>query len=92
MVQFVNIRKLKSQLSEMIRHSRRSDIVVTLRGKPRAVLHAVGEEDLEDYLLANSPKFLRSVEASYQEYRRKGGISLKTLIAKTEQELARLQR
>ena len=92
MVQFVNVRELKNHLSEIIRRSRRGDIVVTSRGRPRAVLHAVSEEDLEDYLLANSPKFLKSLETSYRDYRRKGGVSLKKLIAQTERELGRLRR
>ncbi len=92
MVQFVNVRELKNHLSQVIRRSHRGDVVVTSRGRPQAVLHAVREEDLEDYLLANSPKFLKSLEASYREYRAKGGISLQKLIARTERELARFQR
>ena len=92
MVQFVNIRELKSQLSKVIRRSRKGDVVVTSRGKPKAILHAITEEDLEDYLLANSPKFVKSLKTSYREYRRKGGTSIEKLIAQTERELARLQR
>ncbi|MBI3318647.1 MAG: type II toxin-antitoxin system prevent-host-death family antitoxin [Candidatus Omnitrophica bacterium] len=92
MVQFVNVRELKDHLSEVIRRSHGGDVVVTSRGKPKAVLHSVSEEDLEDYLLANSPKFLRMLETSYREYRRKGGVPLKRLLAQTERELARLRR
>lgn len=92
MVQFVNVRKLKNSLSEVIRQTKRSDVVVTSRGKPTAILHSIGEEELEDYLLAHSKKFQKSLGASYREYKRKGGISLETLIAQTEKELARLRR
>ncbi len=92
MVQFVNVRKLKNSLSEVIRRTKRSDVVVTSRGKPTAILHSIGEEELEDYLLAHSKKFQKSLKASYQEYKRKGGVSLETLIAQTEKELARLRR
>lgn len=92
MVQFVNVRQFKDHLSEALRWTRKGDVVVTLRGKPKAVLHGVSEEDLEDYLLAHSPKFQKSLETSYREYKRKGGASLRSLIAKAEQELARLQR
>jgi prevent-host-death family protein len=73
MVQFVNVRELKNRVSEVIRRSRKGVVVVTSRGKPQAVLHAVREEDLEDYLLANSPKSIKGLEASYREYRWKGG-------------------
>ena len=91
MIRFVNVRELKSRVSAIIRSSRKGDIVVTSRGKPTAVLHSVTEEDLEDYLLAHSPRFLRSLETSYREYQRKGGVPLERLIAETERELVKLQ-
>ncbi|MBI3011038.1 MAG: type II toxin-antitoxin system Phd/YefM family antitoxin [Candidatus Omnitrophica bacterium] len=92
MVHFVNVRELKNQTSAVIRLSRKGDIVVTSRGKPAAVLHSVSEEDLEDYLLAHSPRFLRSLDASYRDYKHKGGIPLERLMAETERELGQLQR
>lgn len=92
MVRFVNIRQLKAKASEMLRASRKCDIIVTSRGKPQAVLHAVDEEELEDYLLAHSPKFLKGLESSYREYQRKGGSSISELLEETEKEIARLQR
>ncbi len=93
MVQFVNIREMKNSLSEIIRRAKKGDVVVTSRGRPKAILHGVAEEDLEDYLLAHSKKFQKSLDASYREYKRKGGaVSLETLIAQTEKELARLRR
>lgn len=92
MVQFVNVRQLKDRVSEVIRQARKGDIVVTSRGKPTVVLHAVADDELEDYLLAHSPKFIKSLDRSYREYQQKGAASLKTLLAKTERELGRLQR
>ena len=92
MVQFVNIRELKNSLSEVVRRTRKGDIVVTSRGKPKAVLHAITENDLEDYLFTHSARFLKSFKTSYREYQRKGGVSLEKLIAKTERELGRLHR
>ena len=92
MVQFVNIREMKNSLSEIIRRAKKGDVVVTSRGRPKAILHGVAEEDLEDYLFAHSKRFQKSLEASYREYKRKGGVSLETLIAQTEKELARLRR
>ena len=92
MVQFVNVRELKNQVSKVIRRTRKGDVVVTSRGKPTVVLHAVAGDELEDYLLAHSPAFLKSLERSYREYQRKGGLSVETLLARTERELERLQR
>jgi prevent-host-death family protein len=92
MVQFVNVRELKNQASAVLRRARRGDIVVTTRGRPTAVLHAVAGGDLDDYLLAHSPKFQKTVQAAFRDYRRRGGVSLDALIHETERELARLRR
>lgn len=92
MVQFVNVRELKNRASAVLRMSKRGDVVVTSRGKPTAILHAVSQEDLEDYLLAHSPKFQKTVQAAVRNYRRRGGISLEALIRETERELAKLHR
>lgn len=69
MVQFVNLRELKIQASDVIRRSRRGDVVVTVRGKPQAVIHAVGEDGLEQYLMEHSPAFLRKMAQAVQEAR-----------------------
>ena len=92
MVQFVNVRELKNRVSEVIRRTRKGDVVVTSHGKPTVVLHAVADDDLEDYLLAHSRKFLSSLARSYREYQRKGGVSVEKLLAQAERELERLQR
>ena len=67
MVQFVNLRELKIHASDVIRRSRQGDIVVTVRGKPRAVIHALDEEDLEAYLMEHSPAFLKKMAKAVQE-------------------------
>jgi hypothetical protein len=36
--------------------------------------------------------FQKKLDAAYQEYRRKGGVSLEYLIAQNERELARLRK
>ncbi len=92
MVQFVNVRELKNHASRVIRRAKRGDVVVTSRGKPTVVVHAVSGDGLEDYLLAHSPRFLKSLETSYREYRRKGGIALEKVLKEAEREIGRLQR
>ena len=92
MVQFVNVRELKNRVSAVIRRTRKGDVVVTSRGKPTVVLHAIADDELEDYLLTHSPRFLKSLEQSYRKSRRKGAVPLETLLARTERELERLQR
>ena len=67
MVQFVNVRELKIRASEVIRRSRRGDVVVTVRGKPQAVIHALSEDDLEAYLMEHSPAFLKKMGEAVRE-------------------------
>ncbi|MBI3312135.1 MAG: type II toxin-antitoxin system Phd/YefM family antitoxin [Candidatus Omnitrophica bacterium] len=46
MVQFVNIREFKTKTDSILRRLDRSDVILTVRGKPKAVLHRVSENDL----------------------------------------------
>ena len=46
MVQFVNIREFKTKTEAVIRRLDRSDVILTIRGKPKAVLHKISESDL----------------------------------------------
>ncbi len=69
MVQFVNVRELKIHASEVIRRSRRGDVVVTMRGKPQAVIHALSEDNLEAYLMEHSPAFLKKMDEAVREAR-----------------------
>ena len=46
MVQFVNIREFKMKTDTVLRRLDRSDVVLTVRGRPKALLHKISEEDL----------------------------------------------
>lgn len=46
MVQFVNIREFKMKTEAVLKRLDRSDVVLTVRGRPKAVLHRISEEDL----------------------------------------------
>src|SRR5712691_11261329 len=56
--------------------SKREDIVVTKNGRPAAILHAVTDEDLEDYLFESDPRFIARVDALRRQFQRKGGTAL----------------
>ena len=45
MVQFVNIREFKTKTDAVLRRLDRSDVILTIRGRPKAVLHKVSEGD-----------------------------------------------
>lgn len=46
MVQFVNIREFKTNTESVLKQLERSDIVLTVRGKPEALLRKISEKDL----------------------------------------------
>lgn len=46
MVQFVNIREFKTNTEVVLRRLDRSDVVLTVRGRPKAVLHKISDRDL----------------------------------------------
>mgnify|MGYP001578864678 CR=1 FL=1 len=46
MVQFVNIREFKLHTETVMRRLDRSDVILTIRGRPKALLHKISERDL----------------------------------------------
>jgi prevent-host-death family protein len=60
----VGIRQLARNASAIIRDvsETRRPAVVTDRGKPVGVIYPFDEGDLEDYVLANAPEFVRRLE------------------------------
>lgn len=82
-MRFANVRELKNRTSEMLRiASGGRDVLITVHGKPVAVLHGLKEEDLEDYVLSRHPGLRASIEKAQKEYRRKGGESLERAITR----------
>ena len=84
-MKFATVRDLKNRTSEMLRVAERGkDVLITSHGRPVAVLHGIGEEDLEDWIIARHPRVRASIEAADREYRRKGGIPLRRVIARLQ--------
>jgi antitoxin (DNA-binding transcriptional repressor) of toxin-antitoxin stability system len=80
-MKFANVRTLKNQTSEMLRHAAGGDdVIITSHGKPVAVLRKMTEEDMEDYVLSRHPAIRASIEASHREVLKKGGIPLEEVI------------
>ena len=46
MVQFVNVREFKTHTESVLKQLGHSDIVLTVRGKPKALLHKISERDI----------------------------------------------
>jgi prevent-host-death family protein len=91
-VKTATVRDLKAKLSEYLKEAEKEDIIVTSHGQPRAVLHGLVGEELEDYIISNSPAIRKKVEEAYKEYLSGGGIELDSLIEKMEKKVAKKVR
>lgn len=81
-MRFANVRELKNKTSEILRFAKKEEVIVTSRGKPTAIIKGVTEEDFEDYLLENNPKFLAALEKARDEYMEVGGVSIDQYLKK----------
>jgi len=81
-MRFANVRELKNKTSEILKLAGKEEVVVTSRGKPTAIIKGISEEDFEDYLLENNPKFLAALEKAREDYMELGGISIDEYLKK----------
>jgi PHD/YefM family antitoxin component YafN of YafNO toxin-antitoxin module len=54
---------VKNQISAVIDHLGSEPLFITRNGKVAAVLQAVSDDEVEDYLFRNSPRFWRLLES-----------------------------
>lgn len=56
----IGIRDLKNHASEIIRKVRenQSPYIITLRGKPSAMIIPLEEDEIDDYIIAHHPYFV----------------------------------
>ena len=79
-MKFANVRELKNKTSEILRKAEKEAVVITSKGKPRAIITAISEEDFEDYLLESSPQLLQVLEEARQEDSAKGGVTISSYL------------
>ena len=88
-MRFAGVKELKQNTMDLLKQSRKNDIIITAHGKPMAVLHHVSEEDLQDYVIENDPSFRARIEEAFAEYQAQGGVSADALIKKLEKRRGR---
>jgi prevent-host-death family protein len=83
---FANVRELKNKTSELLRATGDgNDVIITYRGKPKALLTPLNEETMEEYIL-NHPKMKALFEESYEEYKQYGGKKLDDFVKEVAQD------
>ena len=75
-MKIVPLNEVKNRFSHYLEQAKQEDIIVTKNGRPEAVIHAIADEDLEDYLFETDPRFIARIEALREQYRREGGTPL----------------
>ena len=69
-MKFTSVRELKTKTSEMLRIVEQGNtVLVTTHGRPTAMLVPVTEDDIEDALLAYSPKLRKKIEEGLKDIR-----------------------
>jgi prevent-host-death family protein len=81
-MKFANVRELKNKTSEILRKAEKEAVIITSKGKPRAIVTAISEEDFEDYLLETSPGLQSTLAEALAEYHTRGGVPLDDYLAK----------
>ncbi|MDA8078654.1 MAG: type II toxin-antitoxin system Phd/YefM family antitoxin [Nitrospiraceae bacterium] len=81
-MKFANVRELKNKTSEILRTAEKETVIITSKGKPRAMVTAISEEDFEDYLLETSAEVQDMLAEALAEYRSGGGVGLDDYLAK----------
>ncbi|MBN1808313.1 MAG: type II toxin-antitoxin system Phd/YefM family antitoxin [Planctomycetes bacterium] len=74
-MKFITMRELKINPTKVLKGLSKDGAVITRNGKPAAALIALDEDMLDDFIIANHPELLKSIDAAKDEYRGKGGIS-----------------
>ncbi len=64
---------VRNRFSEVVDHLGREPLFITRNGKVTAVLQAIRDEDVEDYLFRNSPRLQRLLDQRRAEAQ-KGGV------------------
>ncbi len=81
-MKLVTVAEVKDKLSEYLKRAEKEDIIITRSGKPTAVLHHLGEDELEDYVLEHDPKFKEKIEKRWQNYLKEGGVGIADVLKK----------
>ncbi|NIS69871.1 MAG: type II toxin-antitoxin system prevent-host-death family antitoxin [Proteobacteria bacterium] len=77
---------LKNETNKILKEVMKgSPVIITYRGKPAASLTALTEDDLEDFILENSPKIRKMIVQAEKDIRAGKVTSLADYLAKLDE-------
>jgi prevent-host-death family protein len=78
-----NTVELKNKTNEILREVMKgSPVIITYRGKPAASLTPLTDDDLEDFILENSPKIKKMIAEAEKDIQTGKVVSLDEYLAK----------
>ena len=79
----VNITQLKNKTNEILKEVMKdSPVIITYRGKPAACITALRKDDLEDFVLENSPMIQKMINEAEKNIQKGKVVSLDKYLAK----------
>jgi len=79
-MKLASVKDVENKLSDYLKKAEREDIIITRNGRPTAVLHHLGEDDLEDYIVEHDPKFRKIIEKRWRAYSTRAGSPLEKVL------------
>ena len=79
-MKIASVKEVKNRLSHFLKTAEKEDVVITKNGKPSAIIHHLGEDEIEDYLLEHDRKFRAKIEKRWKDYLTKGGRSIEEIL------------
>lgn len=71
-MRIVSVKEVKDHLCRYLKYAEKGDVIITKNGKPAAVLHYLGDDDLEDYLLEHDPRFKQKIAQRWKSFLKSG--------------------
>jgi PHD/YefM family antitoxin component YafN of YafNO toxin-antitoxin module len=72
-----SVKEVKDKLAQFLKTAKKEDVIITKNGRPRAVLHHLGEDEIEDYLLEHLLSFARKSRDDEKKIFRRVAVPLK---------------
>ena len=84
-MRFANTVELKNKTNKILKEVMKgSPVIITYRGKPAASITALREEDLEDFVLENSPIIQKKIADAQKDIQAGKVVPLKEYLAKVD--------
>lgn len=91
-MRFSAIRDLQIKASEVVKRSQQEPVIITVHGKPKAVLTPITEDELEDFLFENSPRLRKRIEEGLKDIKEGRVTAHEELKSRLKSKLSRARR